>query len=231
MLRNTIFLVILAFACTLFSSPGSAAEPKSVEQRMVEVAAALPVPYYPPGKAPETKEQRDARVALIASVVAERAPINAELHHWFWSSDDLALAAFTMMWFESGRFKLSVHSGKQRGDSGRSTCLGQIMNGGDSLVGTGREATTRCVDKVMEILAQHQNRCLYYKAKPSAWGMASVYAGYGTGHSCNAKTFMYYKDKSGNYVRDKNGNKVKNFWALRRGWMWWQVRRGFFDKK
>lgn len=217
-ISNILMILATLLVATLTTASST------VEDKMVKMTEVLPKPWYPPNaKRPETPEQRADRIKMIARITYEESR-NSDEQGWYWSDNDLAWAAYVKMWFESGRFKYSVHTGKWRGDSGRSWCLGQIMNGGKSLAGTDEDKTRNCVKKVIEILIIHQRRCLNPKTKPAPWAMSSVYAGYGTGHSCNANTYMYLKDKNGHYVLDKKGRKIKSYWARRRGWMWWRMR-------
>lgn len=162
----------------------------------------------------ETPQDRLVRIRMIADVVAEQAPVSAAELGWYWSSDDLALAAFTKMWHESGRFRLKVHNGTIRGDNGRSVCLGQIMYGGKRLVGTDRDSTKRCITEVMRHLITHQRRCLNEVTKPSPWAIAKVFAGYGTGHSCKENVTMPANNKTG-----------RSYWARERSYTWWQMRK------
>jgi hypothetical protein len=168
--------------------------------KLLLAASMLPATWYPPKKNPETPDERLERLATIMIAISIESKTTAP--GWGWSNDDAAWAAFTKMYFESGRFALSVHNGKRRGDGGRSVCLGQIMNGGDDLVGTDIESTRRCVRRVMDILGTHHNRCVY-GSKPNVSAMSSVYAGYGTGHSCDPKLKF----------------------AARRAWLWWKLRK------
>lgn len=186
----------------------------------------LPEAWAKPSKREEeTHEVRAARIQMIADLTVEEAGPAAREQGWFWSESDLAMAAFTKMWYESGRFSLKVHNGTFRGDHRKSVCLGQIMFGGERLVGTDRESTRRCIDAVMKHLIMHQKRCLNPKTPPSSWAVAKVFSGYGTGYSCSESVWNPVKDANGNDALDKNGKPIKDFWALKRGYTWWQMRK------
>lgn len=182
---------------------------------LVVIAMALPKPYYPPGKNPETREQYEARVEIVIEAVSLEAPLarGPEGEEWLWPTEDLISGAFIKMWSESRRLSLEVHNGTRKGDNGKSVCLGQIMYGSKKLVGTDLAATRRCTAKVMQIMIQHQHRCLRGKARsnPSPTSMARIYSGYGTGYSCSPNV---------HYVR--HGKRY--YWARDRAWMWWRVR-------
>lgn len=223
------FIALLLSVALLFSfKPTIANESHNqIYNDLMSVVLKMPGPHYPKGKNPETNEQRAKRLQMIVRSTIDESKVAKGTHgeEWIWSRDDLAWAAFVKMWWESGRFSLKVHNGKYRGDGGRSVCLGQIMHGSKKLVGTDPESTRKCVAKVMSILILHQNRCLL-KSTPSAWAMSVIYAGYGTGYSCNANTYMIKKDYHGNPLLNKKGEPIKDYWARNRGWMWWQMRNG-----
>lgn len=172
---------------------------------LLAAALALPAPWHPPGRAPETPEQYRERVHTIALAIATEAPT---VDGWRWSTSDLAFAALVKMHAESGRFSLAVHTGKRRGDNGRSICLGQVQALPGVLsrdewrrtVGVDLDATRRCSRAVMRYLALFQ-RCAR-GLKPSAYAMARIFAGYGTGRSCSAELGF----------------------ARRRAALWWKVR-------
>lgn len=163
-------------------------------------ALALPEPWYPPGRCPETHAERAERLTVIALAI-EAETEDADLWAEDWTREDWAWAAFAKTWAESGRFRLEVHDGRRRGDNGKSVCLGQIMHGGESLVGTSLEATRRCYREVFRHLQLHQQRCRVFV--PTVTGVSRVFAGYGTGHSCSAT----------------------RSWAVRRAAMWGRLSR------
>ncbi len=145
-------------------------------------ALAGPLPYYPPGQCPETGAERALRMATIALAIdaeTERAD------EWApgWTREDWAWAAYAKTWAESRRFAVEVHDGRKRGDNGKSVCVGQIWGGGDVLVGTDLAATRRCYHEVFRHMLIHRERCRVGAASPTA--VATIFAGYGTGHSCN----------------------------------------------
>jgi hypothetical protein len=175
---------------------------------ILATALAASGPWYPPGEDPESPCERQQRYETIATALAVEA---IELEDgWGWSAADRAWAGYVVTRHESGRWRLEVHDGSRRGDRGQSVCLGQIRHGDESLIGTSLEATRACVRAVYEHLAQHWERCLYYRPEPSAWAMGAVFAGYGTGHSCNPQ---------------HNSPHLGKGWALKRGRHWWQVRQ------
>jgi len=209
-------------ATCLFAIPSSAVtvtHTQAFATQMFNVAKALPAPWHGKGKKVyETSTQRLRRVQMITRVIAEESTNEQFTDGWRWSADDLGWAVFTMTWFESGRFRYSVHAGLWRGDAGRSVCLGQIMNGGNKLVGTDETHTRACIRAVERIMIMHQRRCLWKTAKPSQWTMAKVFAGYGTGYSCSAKVVRV--------IKQKDGSVKKIYWALRRAGLWQQARSG-----
>lgn len=191
----------------------------------------LPAPWIHPNKpVDESAEQRSDRIQMIADLVAEEAIQRSEEFGWYWSPEDLAMAAFTKMWYESGRFRLKVHNGKIRGDHGKSVCLGQIMHGGNKLVGTDRDSTRRCIVEVMRHLVKHQRRCLNPNYAPSPWSIAKVFAGYGTGHSCSEGAYMAVKDTSGEVKIDAQGRVSRNYWARERSHTWWNMRKAWHSR-
>lgn len=146
-------------------------------------ALGQPGPYYPPGRCPETDQERALRMATIAIA------IDFETHdadHWAegFAREDWAWMGYTKTRLESRRFAVEVHDGTARGDGGVSVCLGQIYGGGAELVGIDLAATRRCYREVFRYLQLHQVRCNVWKPTPT--GVAIVFAGYGTGSSCNA---------------------------------------------
>lgn len=214
--------MLLATCCILFTFPSAADDVVTGDTHLASYLATagnddLPGPWIAPGKAKETPEERRVRISMIADVIATQAPLSAAEHGWRWSTSDLALAAFTKTYYESGRFNIDIHNGHVRGDHGKSVCLGQIMFGGNTLVGTDRAATQRCIAEVMRHLIMHQRRCLNENSKPSPWTMAKVFAGYGTGYSCDPDEWMPKKDEHGDIVKDH--------WARNRAATWWTLRK------
>ena len=226
-----LFLTIIAcFVCTgSASATGTKYNEMSLQDQLTYTAQHLEGPWVSPkAKAPETPEERNARLGIITSAIILELPNAQGLRgeKWFWDDKVLAWSTFTKMWWESGRFSLAVHSGKKRGDAGRSVCLGQIMRGEEELVGTDLESTRKCVRRVMAFLIMHQNGCLAPQAKPSAYSMAMIYAGYGTGNTCNPNHWMKIHKKGGGYVMNPDGTFKRNYWARKRGWMFWQLYTG-----
>ncbi len=212
LLRFFLVMIVALFSTTAMADEGHDAALSKFLGNYGNVT--MPLPW---NANDETVVQRWQRVEMIADVVARQAPVSAAELGWYWSSDDLAIAAFTKMWYESGRFRLSVHKGTYRGDHGKSYCLGQIMFGGKRLVGTDRDSTRRCVTEVMRHLITHQRRCLNTNTAPSPWAIAKVFAGYGTGYSCKESSWMP--------VVDNHGLTQKHFWARERSYTWWQMRK------
>ena len=143
----------------------------------------LPAPYYAPGKAPETCAERAERLTVPAYAIAYETE-DADVWAEGWTRWDWVSAGIAKTYAESRRFALEVHDGRARGDRGQSVCLGQIMGGGDELVGVDLEATRRCYREVFRHLQLHQRRCRVLV--PTREGLARVFSGYGTGHSCSA---------------------------------------------
>lgn len=146
---------------------------------LLGVALALPDPWYAPGQAPETPEERSGRVAMIVeSAVAASEPTPAG---WPGTSPELAAAVLAVTWHESRRWAVEVHDGTVRGDGGRSCGLGQTY-GRCSNVGTSRDATQRHLRDVAELLAWSADRCRVRSL--SRPGVARVLTLYGTGKTC-----------------------------------------------
>lgn len=167
----------------------------SLAVKLYTAALALPLPY----SAPECTTVRAERLAVIALAIdaeTERAD------EWApgWSRSDWAWAGFAKTWAESGRFDVRVHDGRRRGDGGRSTCLGQIMNGGSKLVGVSLEQTRKCYHEVFRIMLLHRERCSVGPA--NTHNVSRLFGAYGTGYTCRGD------------MR----------WAERRAWQWQRLR-------
>ena len=160
---------------------------KNLAWKMFAITLALKGPGYGVNNdhMPETKQQYVDRVATISTAIAIESADHAP--DWGWGIDSMAWNTYTTAFHESGRFNVRVHDGRWRGDNGRSVCLGQIMSGGEELVGIDMASTRRCVSEIMRILKMHKNRCLAKNAKESMWAVGRIYAGYMTGHSCDPK--------------------------------------------
>lgn len=222
---------LLLCVTSLFVRPVFASPKKFDHQLYDELTSAavhMQGPWVNPRKRHESKTHRQERIKIITKAIVLELPNAKGLRgeEWFWKRDVLAWATFTKMWWESGRFSLAVHSGRKRGDHGKSVCLGQIMHGGESLVGTDLKHTRNCVRRVMAFLIMHQNGCLSHSAKVTAYTMAMIYAAYGTGRTCNPNHWMKIYKKGGGYVRNADGSFKRNYWARKRGWMFWQLYTG-----
>lgn len=201
-------VLVITFIC--YSLP-TKAEELTLQSRMELVASNLPADWASEHQAIETSQERESRLKTIVEAITQETQKNND--NWFWSKDDLAWAVFVKAWNESSRFSLAVHQGKFRGDHGHSVCLGQIWDGGKSLIGTDLESTKKCINKIIFHLTKHQNRCLNKNDPPNAWNMAKVFAGYGSGYSCNAS------------IKNKDGQK----WALQRAFMWEKLRKDSYQ--
>lgn len=126
----------------------------------------------------ETRDERGARMAVVADAVAAES-----------GSVQRASYAIAVMDRES-RFDKIIHAGgahpKWRQDGGRSTCLAQIHRSGirnnrvwARLAGTDIAATRLCVRWSLELLARYRH-CL---RRPGAWTVrhAMMFSSYGTG--------------------------------------------------
>lgn len=182
----------------------------------------LPQPWQHPKRIEETQEQRAKRVKLIIDASFAALAETQAVSNWAYEDEALLTATVMKMFHESGRFSLAVHDGRKRGDSRKSVCLGQIMHGSEDLVGTDFESTKRCASEVMRHLVIHQNRCLKHSkpGKMNVWLIAKVYAGYGTGHSCDGNIFFLLKNENKEPVLDKNGQPIKVYWARDRALDW-----------
>lgn len=190
-------------------------------------AVTMPEPWHQPGQAFEASSVRNERLQMIADVIASEASSAVEEFGWYWSADDLALATFIKTYYESGHWDVRIHNGRVRGDHGHSTCLGQIWGGGTKLVGVDREHTRLCIVAVMKHLTFHMKRCLNEHTQPSAWAIAKVFAGYGTGHSCSESISRIKTDASGVVAVDHDGKPIKDFWARERAYNWWRLRKAW----
>lgn len=229
---------IVALMCALVVVCGSEtalAETKNynemtLHEQLRHTAINMPGPWTHPkvNPADETPEERKERVTTIVDAIMLELPHAEGLRgeRWFWGDKELAWATYTKLWWESGRFSLKVHDGRKRGDRRKSVCLGQIMKGEESLVGTSLENTRNCVRRVMSFLVMHQVGCLGPTAKPSIYSLARIYAGYGTGRTCDANHWMKVHDGKGGYVKNSDGTYKRNYWALTRGRTFWKLYNG-----
>lgn len=208
-----IQVVILSMSTLAFAS---SQEIDDLYSEISSIATTLPGPYVDS----EDHDSRISRIKTISRIIAEESFVHI---NWQWSPRDLGLATFVKTWNESLRFKLEVHNGKMRGDHGKSICLGQIMNGDKSLVGVDEVSTRKCISRVIDILIMHQIRCTNHKP-PALWWMASIYAGYGTGHSCDPNAWYYKKDAKNNIILDAHNQPIKIHWAKQRARFWWSLR-------
>jgi hypothetical protein len=153
---------------------------------LLAAALSLPSPWYPPGKAVETRAEYEARVATIAEAVATEV---AEVRLRGLGARDLAFAVMTLMYNES-RFALDVHSGERLGDRGRASCLAQIHKSGlvprdewEVLTGVDLESTRRCARAAIRLLGAQYRRCA--AGSPSTrQAIARAFAAYASGSSC-----------------------------------------------
>lgn len=175
--------------------------------KLLTVALALPAPWYPPERPPETGLERALRIQRLTEALVLEAKNPPAC--WRWSTADLAWAGLVITWWESGRWRVEVHDGTRRGDAGRSVCLAQIHDGGEELVGTDLASTRRCIRTAYEHLARHARRCLPKDAEPSPWHMAAVFTGFGTGHSCDPA---------------HDSPHLGSNWALERARQWWRLK-------
>lgn len=183
-------LVLLAIICVLLNAP--VARGAELGDVFLEYTKEVGPAWNSRKEDPIAREER---IKMIIRVIIERAAAK-NTPAWGWSDDDLALAIFVKTFFESGRFNRDVHSGKIRGDKGRSVCLGQIMFGGNKLVGISPEATAKCIDAVIYHLTFHRARCLKnVTAVPNSWMIGKIFAGYGSGYSCNPLHKNKFGDK------------------------------------
>ncbi len=174
---------------------------------LLAAALAAPGPWYPPGRAPETPAARAERVELIASEIVDATA--EPMPGWPWGAQELAWAVYVVTRHESRRWALEVHSGRLRGDRGRSGCLGGIMRGTAwaprerwlDMLGTDRASTALCLRTTAAILAFHAGRCLGPREQPSEWAMARVFTGYGTGGACSPKGRPWASHRARDWAR------------------------------
>lgn len=155
--------------------------------KLLSFALALPV-----WGCPEPKATRDTRISLITSLAIEvtAEPVDG------WSHRQRAALLLTKISAESGGFRLDVHDGRKRGDSGRSICLGQIQYGPwiskthaewEGLAGTDEQATRRCLTEAWRQLQLHRRLCASHG--PSRERVAAIYSSYGTGRGCSVRSW------------------------------------------
>jgi len=132
-------------------------------ETLVAVLLSLPLPWYAPGEAPETRAERDDRVAMIGRVIVDETASPAEQMPW--THAELASVTATILWHESWRFRLDVHDDTRRGDDGDSIGLPQAHRGPwidgaewEALAGTDEAATRRAVAYAVKVLAFHVER-------------------------------------------------------------------------
>ena len=180
-----MFIKIILFV--LFTSGTVFASNIELETKLFEIAKNMPSWLHVTRD--ESQEERELRLNTIIRALLSELETARDFRgrEWRWSYEDLAVSALNTMWWESAMFDKKVHEGKRRGDRGKSVCLGQIMKGSETLVGTSLDATKRCVSMVFKHLISQQYRCVPKNVKvATTYAMAKVYAGYVTGWSCNA---------------------------------------------
>jgi hypothetical protein len=168
--------------------------------------AALTVPR--PFGDTEPTEARAARLEVIAESIALES---WSVEGWRWSTHDLAWLVFATTVEESGGFRLDVHAGARRGDSGRAACLGQLhaqalvpRSEWLASVGTSQEATRVCMRGVARVYAA-ASACAG-SGPLTAYKVARMAASYGTGRTCRPDGLPF---------------------ATRRGWLWAEHGRGW----
>jgi hypothetical protein len=168
---------------------------------LVAIMLALPGPWEPSAAA-ESSTARALRLWTIAVAIdleTETVPPG-----WGWSRKDLALAVLVKTYHEGARWRRDVHEGSTTGDGGRARCLGQVHPGPwapewDESLGLGLEPTRLCVRMVVRVLAHYHQRCVKAR-EPSLDAMAMVFAGYGTGTTCNPK-LAFAQDRARHWWR------------------------------
>jgi hypothetical protein len=149
---------------------------------------------------PETRQEREIRLSMIAEVDAEVAYDNDTP----WGPVDDFSLVYAIQSGESA-FEYRVHAGEGShigsADRGRSRCLGQIQHTREwwteeewlALAGTDRASTKRCTQAILRVFSYHAKRChlrgnIQKKGRwdiPLTWLEArSLFMSYGTGH-CN----------------------------------------------
>lgn len=127
----------------------------------------LMVNLSPEWHSTETKEARQARMEINARVEIEQAEAATD---WKWPIEAKVAFIYVQGKWESW-YKLSVHSGKERGKA-QERCEFQIHSQAyaipspkhrlepfDSIEGTSYEATTACVKTAIQIDLWHMERC------------------------------------------------------------------------
>jgi len=143
----------------------------------------FPMPWYRHHAPPETKEEYQARLEVIAEALdLELSGLDPYLK--------LELAAGTSVKIQGeSALKLEVHDGRKRGDWGKSICLGQqkqlwgmTKDEWESLAGTSLEATRRCIRGVVRLLhaAILDPACIKTTKGSERWARAFTRYAYGS---------------------------------------------------
>ena len=157
---------------------------------LVALLLGLPAPAY--NEEPEAQAERFGTIAYAVERATEADHVG-----WPWSPDELGTMVAVVSWYESGRYAPDVHSGKRKGDGGRSHCLAGIMNVGGTwntgaewkaAVGTTLEPTTMCMRLSARFMSRHAGRCFGRNpGKLDQWKAGVLFWSYGTGKGCTRK--------------------------------------------
>ncbi len=176
---------------------------------LLALMLSLPAPAYT-----ERGEDQAERFGTIA--VATEAATELDAEGWPYSREELAEAALVVTWWESGRWSPSVHSGRRKGDHGRSHCLGGIMRGTGwwtldewkRSVGFDLGSTTMCMRLTTRALARHAGRCFGRNpGKLDAWKMAVLFYAYGSGKGCVKRPPKWAHARAWTWVRMTEGSR------------------------
>jgi hypothetical protein len=120
---------------------------------LLSLLLGLPPAVPPEGIAPESAEDRAARLPVIAEAIDIAS-----------GGDPVAAAVIVTIWSAESRFARWVHSGDVKGDRGRASCMGSVhpsrnVRDWDKLAGLGIEATTRCALRTLSIFRSGLGMC------------------------------------------------------------------------
>lgn len=156
-------------------------------EKLLAVLVALPAPFYPPGRGPETPDEYERRLRTMAKAIV----VESYTDHWTGRPREDLVALVAVTWYQESHFHLAVHKGEARGAGGRANCLGQIVPNSlvprskwRRLAGSDLESTRRCAAATIRIVAHHADKCVTHDGALTQMDAAKVFAGYAKGQSC-----------------------------------------------
>jgi hypothetical protein len=166
-----------------------------LQELILSAALALPAPWYETGRNPETPDEYEARVGVIAKAVAIETEYHKREgreglyapHGWRWGRKSLAAAVLAHLYSES-RFAKEVHEGSVHPvwtqDDGQARCLAQLQATGLvsreewlTVSGTDLESTRRCVALTVRVLATMQRYCVRTNDLSDTAALVAMFSG------------------------------------------------------